>query len=172
MFGLPLSKGYFCIPFLNKEKYKAVDTLSQKTPFAKVGQVERKWHIIDAENQTLGRMCTQIATLLRGKHKAIYTPHVDAGDYVIIINAGKFKLTGNKMMDNEIITFSGYPGGQKITNPKDLLVKHPTRVVENAVKGMLPKNRMGRAMYKKLYVYAGTEHPHAAQNPKAYTIKK
>jgi large subunit ribosomal protein L13 len=149
-----------------------VDTLSLKSPIANAGNINRKWHIIDAENQTLGRFCSQVATLLRGKHKAIYTPHVDAGDFVIIINAGKFKLSGNKMLDKEIITFSGYPGGQKITNPKDLLVKHPGRMVENAVKGMLPKNKMGRAMYKKLFVYAGAEHPHASQNPQPYTIKK
>ena len=149
-----------------------MDTLSLKSPIANAGNINRKWHVIDAENQTLGRLCSQIATLLRGKHKAIYTPHVDAGDYVIVLNAGKFKLTGNKMLDKDIITFCGYPGGQKIANPKDLLAKHPTRMIVTAVKGMLPKNRMGRAMHKKLFVYAGTEHPHSAQNPQPYTIKK
>jgi len=139
---------------------------------AKPETVKRNWFVIDAENQTLGRMCTQIATILRGKHKPSYTPHVDTGDYVIVLNAGKFKLTGHKMQDIEVITFSGYPGGQKITNPKDLTVKHPTRMVENCVKGMLPKNKLGRAMYTKLFVYEGAEHPHKAQNPKVLAIKK
>lgn len=133
--------------------------------------VKHEWFVIDAENQILGRMCTRIASVLRGKHKPSYTPHVDTGDYVIVINAGKFKLTGNKMMDKDIITFSGYPGGQKITNPKDLLQKHPTRMIENAVHGMLPKTKMGRAMHKKLFVYAGAEHPHAAQTPKKLELK-
>lgn len=138
---------------------------------ANAATVKREWYVVDAENKTLGRLCTQIATILRGKHKATYTPHFDAGDYVIVINAGKFRLTGNKMLDKDIITFSGYPGGQKITNPKDLLQKHPTRMIENCVHGMLPKNRLGRAMNKKLFVYAGSEHPHAAQNPKVLEVK-
>jgi large subunit ribosomal protein L13 len=138
---------------------------------ANAATVKREWFVVDAENKTLGRMCTRIATVLRGKHKPSYTPHVDTGDYVIVINAGKFKLTGNKMMDKEIITFSGYPGGQKITNPKDLLQKHPTRMIENAVHGMLPKNKLGKAMHKKLFVYADAQHPHGAQTPKTLELK-
>ena len=149
-----------------------MDKISLKTVMANNATVKHDWFVIDAENQTLGRLCTQIATILRGKHKVSYTPHVDTGDNVIVINAGKFRLTGNKMQDVEVITFSGYPGGQKITNPKDLMVKHPTRMIENCVHGMLPKNRLGRAMQSKLFVYAGAEHPHAAQNPKVLEIKK
>lgn len=123
--------------------------------------------MIDAENQVLGRMCTKIASVLRGKHKATYTPHVDAGDYVIVLNAGKFRLTGNKMDDMQVITFSGYPGGQKISTARETNAKHPTRIIENCVKGMLPKTKLGRAMVKKLFIYEGTEHPHGAQKPKA-----
>lgn len=142
-----------------------MDTLSFKTKSAKKEEVEHKWYIIDAENQVVGRMCTQIATVLRGKHKPSYTPHVDCGDYVIVINAEKVRFTGNKMEQKEYITFSGYPGGQKRRTAKEQMEKKPFAIVESAVKGMLPKNKLGRAMYKKLFVYAGSEHPHAAQKP-------
>ncbi len=162
----------FAAHLKNVKRKITVDKISLKTVMAKPETVTRQWFVVDAENQVLGRMCTRIATVLRGKHKASYTPHVDTGDYVIVINAGKFKLTGHKMQDVEVITFSGYPGGQKITNPKDLNAKHPTRMVENCVHGMLPKNRLGRAMQTKLFVYAGAEHPHQAQNPKVLEIKK
>ncbi len=148
-----------------------MNTLSFKTEIAKPETIKREWFVIDAQDLILGRMCTKIATILRGKHKATYTTHVDAGDYVIVLNAGKFRLTGHKMQDVEVITFSGYPGGQKIAMAQDVIRKHPTRMVENCVKGMLPKTKLGKAMYKKLYVYEGTEHPHTAQKPKTITIK-
>ena len=142
-----------------------MDTQSFKTKSARKEDVVRKWHIIDAENQIVGRMSTKIATVLRGKHKPSYTPHVDTGDYVIVINADKVRFTGSKMAQKEYITFSGYPGGQKKTTAKNLMAKKPTAIVEAAVKGMLPKNKLGRAMIKKMFVYAGTEHPHVAQKP-------
>jgi len=122
-----------------------------------------KWHVIDAKGRVLGRLATQVAEILRGKNKPLYTPHTDYGDYVVIINAEKIVLTGNKMEDKEIVTYSGWIGGQKVTKAKDLLKKHPTRLIELAVRGMMPKNRLSRQMYKKLKVYAGTEHPHKAQ---------
>ena len=145
-----------------------MDTQSYKTKSAKKEEVERKWFIVDAENQPLGRMCSKIAHVLRGKHKPSYTPHVDCGDYVIVINAEKVRLTGQKMDQKEYITFSGYPSGQKRIVAKDLLVKKPFALVENGVKGMLPKNKLGRQMYKKLFVYAGSEHPHEAQKPQPF----
>jgi large subunit ribosomal protein L13 len=139
--------------------------LSFRTESANEKIVERKWHIIDATNQTLGRMSSRVASILRGKNKAYYTPHFDCGDYVIVINAGNVKLTGNKMEDKDYITYSGHPGGQKHEAAKELIQRRPTIVIERAVKGMLPKNRMGRAMVKKLFVYEGAEHPHKAQKP-------
>jgi len=142
-----------------------VDTLSYKTQSAKKETVERKWHIIDAEGEVVGRMCTKIASVLRGKHKPSYTPHVDTGDYVIVINASKVRFTGNKLDQKEYQRYSGYPGGQKSRTAKEMLDKKPIGVVEAAVRGMLPKNRLGRAMFKKLFVYEGAEHPHEAQKP-------
>lgn len=139
--------------------------LSFRTESANEKIVERKWHIIDATNQTLGRMSSRVASILRGKNKAYYTPHFDCGDYVIVINAGNVKLTGNKMEDKDYITYSGHPGGQKHEAAKELIQRRPTIMIERAVKGMLPKNRMGRAMVKKLFVYEGAEHPHKAQKP-------
>jgi large subunit ribosomal protein L13 len=117
-------------------------------------------------------MCAKIASVLRGKNKAYYTPHVDCGDYIIVINCEKVVFTGNKMEDKEYLTFSGYPGGQKGEAAKNLLKRRPEAVIERAVKGMLPKNRLGRQMYKKLFVYAGTEHPHTAQKPAELTFNK
>lgn len=142
--------------------------LSFKTKSANEAIVQREWFVIDATNQTLGRMTSKIASVLRGKHKAYYTPHFDCGDYVIVINSAKVALTGNKLEDKEYQTFSGYPGGQKIETAKNLLRRRPNAVIERAVKGMLPKNRLGRAMAKKLFVYEGAEHPHAAQQPKEF----
>jgi large subunit ribosomal protein L13 len=142
-----------------------VNTLSYKTQSANKDTVDRKWFVVDAEGQTLGRMCTKIATVLKGKHKPSYTPHVDTGDNVIVINADKIRLTGSKMEQKVYLSYSMYPGGQKSITAKELMVKKPYAVVERAVKGMLPKNKLGRAMFKKLYVYAGAEHPHAAQKP-------
>ena len=142
-----------------------MNTLSYKTQSANKDTVERKWYVVDADGQTLGRMCTKIATVLRGKHKPSYTPHVDCGDNVIVINAEKVRLTGSKMEQKVYLTYSGYPGGQKSKTAAELMAKKPYAMVEKAVKGMLPKNKLGRAMFKKLYVYAGAEHPHAAQKP-------
>ena len=140
--------------------------LSFKTQSANEKIVKREWHLVDATNQTLGRMSSRIATILRGKNKAYYTPHFDCGDYVIVINSGKAVLTGNKMQDKEYQTFSGYPGGQKAETAKELISRRPNLMIERAVKGMLPKNRLGRAMVKKLFVYETAEHPHKAQQPK------
>ena len=145
-----------------------MDTLSYKTKSENKDSVERKWYVIDAEGEVVGRLCTRIATVLRGKHKASYTPHFDAGDYVIVINADKIRFTGAKWDQKEYITYSGHPGGQKRTVAKNMMVKKPYAIIENAVKGMLPKNKLGRAMVKKLFVYAGDEHPHHAQKPEDF----
>lgn len=142
-----------------------MDTLSYKTKSAKNTEVDRQWFVVDAEGEVLGRLASKVASVLRGKHKPSYTPHVDTGDYVIILNADKIRLTGAKLDDKVYLSYSGYPGGQKSINAKELLVKHPTQVIEKAIKGMLPKNKLGRAMIKKLFVYAGAEHPHQAQKP-------
>ncbi len=142
-----------------------MNTLSYRTEFANKDTVEQKWYVIDAEGEVVGRLCSQIAHVLRGKHKPSYTPHVDCGDYVIVINAGKVRFTGQKMSQKEYITFSGYPGGQKIQTAKELMEKKPTAIIENAVRGMLPKTKLGRQMIKKLYLYEGGEHPHQAQQP-------
>ena len=136
------------------------------TKHANAATVQRNWYVVDGTNQTVGRVCARIAAVLRGKNKAYYTPHVDCGDYVIIINAEKVVFSGNKMDEKQYQTFSGYPGGLKEEAAKDLLKRRPEAVVERAIKGMLPKNRLGRQMFKKLFVYVGTTHPHIAQNPK------
>ena len=136
------------------------------TKHANAATVQRNWYVVDGTNQTVGRMCSKVAAVLRGKNKAYYTPHVDCGDYVIIINAEKVKFTGNKMDEKEYLTFSGYPGGQRVEIAKDLLKRRPEAILERAVKGMLPKNRLGRKMFNKLFVYAGAEHQHQAQQPK------
>jgi large subunit ribosomal protein L13 len=122
--------------------------------------------VVDAENQILGRLCSEIAKIIRGKHKPSFTPHVDCGDQVIVINADKVRLTGKKMTDKVYIRHTGYPGGQRFSTPREVLVKNPRGVVEAAVKGMLPKNRLGRELFHNLFVYAGPSHPHAAQQPK------
>ena len=127
--------------------------------------VERKWYVIDAEGVTLGRLATKVATVLEGKHKATYTPHVDCGDYVIVVNAEKVKLTGNKLMDKKYYNHSGYTGGLRERNAKTMIEKYPEEMIERAVKGMLPKGSLGADMYKKLFVYAGPEHKHSAQKP-------
>ncbi len=142
-----------------------MDTLSYKTKSANKETVERKWYVVDAEGEVVGRLCSQIATVLRGKNKPSYTPHFDAGDYVIVINADKVRFTGKKWEQKEYITFSGYPSGQKRVKASKLHSQKNYAVIENAVKGMLPKNTLGRQMFKKLFVYAGSEHPHEAQNP-------
>ena len=147
-----------------------MDTLSYKTISANKETVTKEWVVIDAKDMILGRLASVTAIILRGKHKASFTPHVDCGDNVIILNADKVKLTGKKMTDKEYVSHSGYPGGQKITTPQELMKKKPTAVVERAVKGMLPKNRLGSDLFRNLYVYAGNEHPHAGQNPKDINI--
>lgn len=138
-----------------------------KTISAKPHEVQRDWHVIDAKEQVLGRLATKIATLLRGKHKPIYTPHVDTGDYVVVVNAGQVKVTGKKTSDKIYNHHTGYPGGIKSINFEDLMAKDGTRALEIAVKGMLPKGPLGRQMAKKLKIYAGSEHPHTAQQPQA-----
>jgi large subunit ribosomal protein L13 len=143
-----------------------VDTLSYKTISANKATVEKAWVVVDAENQILGRLCSEIAKIIRGKHKPSFTPHVDCGDQVIVINADKVRLTGKKMTDKVYIRHTGYPGGQRFSTPREVLVKNPRGVVEAAVKGMLPKNRLGRELFHNLFVYAGPSHPHAAQQPK------
>lgn len=132
---------------------------------AKPAEVTRSWFIVDLTDKNLGRTASRIASILRGKHKAQYTPHVDTGDYVVIVNAGKVAVTGKKMNDKIYYHHTGYPGGIKDINLADLLAKHPERAITNAVRGMLPKNSLGRAMLTKLKVYAGTDHPHTAQQP-------
>ena len=136
------------------------------TKHANEATVQRNWYVVDGTNQTVGRVCSKIAAVLRGKNKASYTPHVDTGDYIIFINADKVKFTGTKLDDKVYINFSGYPGGKKEETAKNLLKRRPEVVIERAVKGMLPKNRLGRQMYKKLFVYKGDVHPHTAQQPK------
>ncbi len=127
--------------------------------------VQRNWILIDAAGKPVGRVSTQIATLLRGKHKPSYTPHVDGGDYVVVINAEQAVFTGQKEQQKVYLRYTGYPGGQRATTAQEMRAKHPERIIEKAVKGMLPKNRLGRAMYRKLFVYSGDAHPHAAQKP-------
>ncbi|UHR03319.1 50S ribosomal protein L13 [Peptoniphilus sp. GNH] len=139
-----------------------------KSYMAKAHEVERKWYIIDAEGKVLGRLATEVANILRGKNKPIYTPHVDTGDFVVIINAEKVRLTGNKWEDKIHAYHTGYPGGRREVSYKQLLEKKPEFIIEHAIKGMLPKNSLGRQMFRKLKVYAGDKHPHEAQKPEAY----
>jgi len=147
-----------------------VDTLSYKTISANKTTVTKEWVVVDATNATLGRLSSEIAMLLRGKRKPNFTPHVDCGDNVIVINAEKVRLTGKKMTDRVHFTHSGYPGGQRETSPEQMFNKRPTSLVEHAVRGMLPKSRLGRVMFRNLFVYAGTEHPHEAQKPKEVNL--
>ena len=141
-----------------------------KTYMASASTIERKWYVVDAADYTLGRLASQVASVLRGKNKPQFTPHVDTGDYVIVVNAEKIKVTGKKLEQKIYYNHSDYVGGMKETTLKEMLAKHPERVIEHAVKGMLPKGPLGREMYKKLYVYAGNEHPHAAQKPEVLTF--
>lgn len=143
-----------------------MNTLSYKTVSANKATVNKEWVIIDAEGKILGRFASVVASMLRGKHKTNFTPHVDCGDNVIVINAEKIKLSGEKMTEKEYIRHTGFPGGQRIVKADQMLKKNPISLVEHAVKGMLPKNRLGSALYRNLHVYAGNEHPHEAQKPK------
>jgi large subunit ribosomal protein L13 len=153
------------------KKQITVDTLSYKTISANKATVDKQWVLIDAENKVLGRLSSEVAKILRGKHKPSFTPHVDCGDNVIIINAEKVKLTGRKMSEKVYVRHTGYPGGQRFATPELLMKKDPTMVVKKAVHGMLPKNKLGAAIRKNLFLYASTEHPHEAQKPKTITIK-
>lgn len=143
-----------------------MDTLSYKTKSANNETVKKEWILINAENEVLGRLASKVAFILRGKHKTDYTPHVDCGDNVVIINAEKINLGGKKWTDKKYISHSGYPGGQRIINAKNLMVKKPTAMVEKAIKGMLPKNKLGRNLFRNLYVYVGSDHEQKAQKPK------
>ena len=142
-----------------------------KSPIPKNDIIEHRWWVIDADGQILGRLATKIARLIRGKEKPIYTPHLDTGDHVIVINAEKVKVTGKKLETNVHKRYSGYPSGQRTHNWAYVLKKHPERLVEHAVKGMLPKNRLGRRLFKKLHVYTGPEHPHQAQKPESLAVE-
>lgn len=147
-----------------------MDALSYKTISANDKTVTKNWVIVDAEDQVLGRLTSEVAKMIRGKHKTNFTPHVDCGDNVIVINAAKIKMTGNKMDEKEYVRYTGYPGGQRIASPKEWLKKNPALIIEHAVRGMLPKTKLGRAIFGNLHVYAGSEHPHTAQKPKAIKL--
>lgn len=147
-----------------------MDTLSYKTISANKSTVDKQWLLVDAEGEILGRLASKVAKLLRGKHKPNFTPHVDCGDNVIVINAEKINLSGKKWEDKEYLRYTGYPGGQRSTSVKQMLDKHPERIIEKSVKGMLPKNRLGADLFRNLKVYAGAEHGHEAQKPKAINL--
>jgi len=148
-----------------------VSITSFVTPHLSHKNVEKEWVIVDAEALVLGRLASEVAKIIRGKHKPTYSPHVDGGDHVIVINAEKVRLTGKKMTDREYVSHTGYPGGQRFKTPKMLMNTNPSKIIEMAVRGMLPKNRLGRRLFTHLYVYAGAEHPHTAQTPKSIEIK-
>lgn len=141
-----------------------------KTETPKADMIKHEWYLVDAKDMVLGRLATQVATILRGKNKPYYTPHLDTGDYVVVINADKIRLTGNKELQKTYKRYSGYPDGQTVISFKRMIQDHPERIIEHAVKGMLPKNILGRQIFTKLKVYAGTEHPHKAQTPKLLNL--
>jgi len=143
-----------------------VDAISFRTVSANSKTVTKNWVIVDAENQVLGRLTSKIAIILRGKHKTNYTPHVDCGDHVIVINAEKIKMTGKKWADKEYVSYTGYPGGQRFATPTEWLKKNPALIIEHAVRGMLPKTKLGAELFRSLHVYSGSEHPHTGQKPK------
>ena len=149
-----------------------MDTLSYKTISANEKIVQKEWVLIDAENEVVGRLSTVVARILRGKTKTYYTPHFDCGDNVIIINADKIRFTGNKLNDKEYVRHTGYPGGQRFATPRELLRKKPIAILEHAIKGMLPKNKLGAQLFRNLYVYAGNTHPHEGQQPKLININE
>lgn len=149
-----------------------MNTLSYKTASANKGTVQKDWYVVDATGEVLGRLASKVAVILRGKNKPSFTPHVDGGDHVIVINAEKVKLTGNKMTDRQYVRHSGYPGGQRTDTPESLMARKPEAVVEKAVRGMLPKNRLGSVLFNNLHVYAGDAHPHDAQQPKKLELEK
>lgn len=147
-----------------------MNTLSYKTISANKATANKEWVVVDAEGQSLGRLASKVAFMIRGKHKTSFTPHVDCGDNVVVINSDKVKLTGKKMTDKVYVRHTGYPGGQRFTTPREIMQKSSTILVEKAVRGMLPKNRLGRAIFKNLFVYEGTDHPHEGQKPKEIKI--
>jgi len=149
-----------------------MDTLSYRTVSANKETVNKEWILIDAQDQVVGRLSSIAAKFIRGKYKTNFTPHVDCGDNVIIINAEKIKFTGNKMNDKEYVRHTGFPGGQRFRTPRELLIKRPTDILEMAIRGMLPKNKLGDALYRNLHVYTGGEHPHEAQKPKTIDLSK
>ncbi len=157
---------------IGKHKRFSVDTLSYKTISANKATVNKEWVLVDAEGETLGRMASKVAKLLRGKHKPNFTPHVDCGDNVIVINAEKINLTGNKWNDKTYVRHTGYPGGQRTLSANELFEKSPSRLVEKSIKGMLPKNKLGAALFRNLTVVDGSEHKHEAQKPKAINLKE
>lgn len=147
-----------------------MNTLSYKTVSANKATANKKWLVVDAEGQTVGRLASKVAKIIRGKHKTNFTPHADCGDNVIVINAEKVSFSGTKLVNKEYVRYTGYPGGQRITSAQDMLKKHPERLIEKAVKGMLPKNKLGRQLYTNLKVYTGTEHKHEAQQPEVFNL--
>jgi len=149
-----------------------VNTLSYKTISANAATADKQWVVVDAEGQQLGRLASKVAKLLRGKHKTNFTPHADCGDNVIILNAEKIQLSGKKWTDKQSVRHTGYPGGQRFTTPLDVLEKNPTRLIEMSIRGMLPKNRLGRQLFRNLYVYVGTAHKQEAQQPKALNLNE
>lgn len=160
----------WCISKKNKIKTIPVDSLTYKTISANKETVDKQWVVVDAENQILGRFSSKVAKILRGKNKPNFTPHVDCGDNVIVINAEKIKLSGNKWESKEYIRYTGYPGGQRSLSATELFNKNPDRLIEKSVKGMLPKNKLGAELFRNLYVFSGAEHPHAGQQPVTINI--
>lgn len=148
-----------------------MNTLSYKTVSVNKDNADKKWVLVDAENQFVGRLASEVANLLRGKYKTNFTPHADCGDYVVVVNAEKVRFSGKKMTDKEYVHHTGYPGGQRFATPTEMLNRKPVFVIEHAVKGMLPKNRLGDALFRNLHVYEGAEHPHQAQNPIVVNVK-
>jgi large subunit ribosomal protein L13 len=143
---------------------------SYNTRTVSANEVKREWYIVDAEGKTLGRMTSKIASVLRGKHKPTFTPNTDCGDFVIVINSAKVRMTGKKLTDRFLVRYTGYPGGQRLTSPQELIDKNANKLIEHAVKGMLPKSSLGDKLYSKLFVYEGAEHPHSAQKPKELNL--
>jgi large subunit ribosomal protein L13 len=167
---IPKDRHTFAALFKDLKHIDRVNTLSYKTKSANSATVNKQWYVVDAEGKTLGRFASEIAKIIRGKNKPDFTPHVDCGDNVIVLNAEKIALSGAKWDQKEYIRYSNYPGGQKSTTARELLQKKPEQIIEKAVKGMLPKNRLGRKLFNNLYVYTGMEHPHSAQKPETLEI--
>lgn len=170
--GLPVIRGSCILRslFPRSAPLGAIGSPEMKTISANPAEVKRDWYVVDASGKTLGRLCTELARRLRGKHKTVYTPHVDTGDYLVVVNAAKVAVTGNKRQDKLYHRFTGHVGNLRTSTLENVLATHPERAIEIAVKGMLPKNPLGRAMYRKLKVYAGAEHPHSAQQPQPLEI--